>query len=399
MDEFHYLPATLNYLHGQSLKNFTIFICVNQPDDWWSNPQKEQICINNIKTIDFLKKYQKKCSNVVIIDKSSKSNGWKGNKHGVGFARKLLMDKISEIANDNDIIVSMDSDVKIGQEYLFTVVNILNSNPKSVALANPYYHELTGSEDIDRPMLRYEIYMRNYNINMLRINSPYSYTALGSVISLPVWAYKKVRGITPKQSGEDFYFLQKLRKSGNVLYYNDSIVYPAARKSGRVPFGTGPAIEKPVEEQKISYPIFHYTLFDEINETYKLFGELFYKNIKTPMTGFFKSIFKSDDIFTSLRKNYKSKEKFIHACHNKIDGLRVYQYLKWRSSTSPFSENKSMNDLLHLLYSNGFISKEEVVEVTFASTDISKLNDCRDLLFEVENVLRKKHYDEQADTT
>ena len=396
MDEFELLPNTIECIKKQKAEHYNIFVCINQPDVWWKDANKQSICFNNQNTLDYLNEQKAKMPNLFIIDKSSKGKGWRLKHSGVGHARKVLMDAIVEKANDNDIIVSMDADVEVSSNYLASVEKIFGRNPKAVALANPYYHRLSGIEDIDRNMLRYEIYMRSYTINMLRINSPYSFTAFGSVISLPVWAYRKIRGITPKSSGEDFYLLQKLRKMGTVLLHNDEIVYPATRISHRVPFGTGPAISKSMDDLQASYPIFHHSFFDEISETYKLFEELFHKDTQTPMTDFFSHIFKSDDIYTPLRNNFKSREKFIHACHNKVDGLRVFQYLKWRSASNKISENKSLDDLLELLYKNGLIQKEDIKPVCFLSSGINEINTCRDLLFRVESVLRKEHYNDQS---
>jgi hypothetical protein len=52
-------------------------------------------------------------------------------------------------------------------------------------------------------------------------------------------AYTAVRGMPCRQAGEDFYFLNKLAKLAPLGEVRDTTVYPSARTSGRVPFGTG----------------------------------------------------------------------------------------------------------------------------------------------------------------
>jgi hypothetical protein len=47
-----------------------------------------------------------------------------------------------------------------------------------------------------------------------------------------------------KKAAEDFYFLEKLIKNVPVEIINSTIVYPSARKSWRVPFGTGQRITR-----------------------------------------------------------------------------------------------------------------------------------------------------------
>jgi hypothetical protein len=47
-----------------------------------------------------------------------------------------------------------------------------------------------------------------------------------------------------RQAGEDFYFLNKLAKTGKINYIKETCVYPSARSSTRVPFGTGKRIQR-----------------------------------------------------------------------------------------------------------------------------------------------------------
>ena len=318
INEAELLPLCLKCIEEQSYNNFHIVICINQPDDWWEITDKRIICENNIA---LLKELQKKDKNTfTIIDKCSKGNGWKGNNKGVGWARKTIVDYIATIANTNDIIVSLDADTTFGRDYFSSNVNIF-SKTKAVALANPYYHKLTGKEAEDRAILRYEIYMRNYAINLFLIDSPYAFTALGSAIALPVSSYKAIGGLTPKLSGEDFYFLQKLRKFGNIAIHNTEKVYPVARFSDRVFFGTGPAMIKGNNGDWESYPVYHYSLFGDIKDTYNCFPRLFKGDCETPMVFFLQEQFR-ENIWQALRENHKDEKHFIRACHEKIDGLK-----------------------------------------------------------------------------
>ncbi len=211
-----------------------------------------------------------------------------------------------------------------------------------MALSVPYYHELTGDEEKDRAILRYEIYMRYYAINLRRIGSTYSFTAIGSAMALPVKSYRAIGGMTPHKSGEDFYFLQKLRKFGPVLTWNKEKVYPEARYSDRVFFGTGPAMIKGREGDWSSYPIYPFELFDEIRETYDLLPDLFLKDVFTPMDDFIEEKFANQNIWQPLRENFKTREQFVKACHHKIDGLRILQFLKWRNSNSVHSDEENL---------------------------------------------------------
>ena len=192
----------------------------------------------------------------------------------------------------------------------------------------PYYHRLTGDDIQDRAILRYEIYMRHYALNMLTIGSPYSFTAIGSAIVVRASSLRKIGGITPVQSGEDFYLLQKLRKMGEVGSWNEECVYPAARFSDRVAFGTGPAMLKGATGDWESYPLYSPASFQKVADTYRLIDRLYTEDIDNDFTRFLQAQFKTDDLWGPLRANARTVEQFRRSFHEKADGLRILQFLR-----------------------------------------------------------------------
>jgi hypothetical protein len=318
----------------QFFKDFKIYVCVNQYDSWWFDLNKVHYCYDNAKSLNYLNSVE---LDTEVIDKSSKGKGWPERRGGVGWARKVLLDCISD-ENKNDIIVSMDADTFYPENYLLSIHNYFLYHPESVGLSIPYLHPLADDET-DRHILRYEIYMRYYALNMLRIQNPYSFTALGSAMALPVWAYLKIGGMTPVKSGEDFYLLQKLVKNGTVGQWLETTAFPASRYSDRVMFGTGPALIKGAKGDWDSYPVYHPSSFDLVKETYKLFPALYKQDVQTPMTAFLKEQFKTDDLWGPLRQNYKDEPNFTKACSNKVDGLRILQFLRHQKNNSePLSD-------------------------------------------------------------
>jgi len=300
--------------------------CVNQYDDWWLDTSKRVQCEDNRKSFALLRQPQK--FPVKILDKSLPGKGWQPKKGGVGRARKIIMDTIVTDANDGDIIVSMDADTDYPPDYLAVIVEYFRKHPYHLGLALPYFHVQTKNEDNNRLMIRYEMYMRYYALNMIRIGNPYCFTALGSAMAFPVWAYRRVGGLTPVLSGEDFYFLQKMVKSGDIGYFAPTTAYPSSRFSDRVNFGTGPALIKGRTGNWDSYPFFPSELFDLVAETFRLFPLLFEHDISTPMDDFLKEAFKTANVWGPLRDNYKDRRNFVRACINKVDGLRILQFLK-----------------------------------------------------------------------
>ncbi|MFA6654087.1 MAG: glycosyltransferase family 2 protein, partial [Candidatus Delongbacteria bacterium] len=212
LDELERLPSLIGDLKEQSYKDFEVLVCVNNPDVWWSDRKNLEQCENNITTIEYLNSV--KDLKIAVLDRASKGKGWKGKQKGVGYARKELFEAIDKTADESDIVISLDADTGIGPEFVRSVMERFKKNKKALLLANPYYHELTGNDGIDRAILRYELYMRYYLINLFKINSPYAFTALGSAISFRISGYRKISGITPKEAGEDFYFVNRMRKAG-----------------------------------------------------------------------------------------------------------------------------------------------------------------------------------------
>ncbi len=392
LDEMERLPLLIQAIMDQTVQQFRVVVCVNQPESWWDDPPHLHVCHENQLTIKYLQSLEDK--RIEILDRSSPGKGWPPKGQGIGYARKYLMDYISSRADGNDIIISMDADTIFNKGYFYTVAENIRLNHAASAISIPYYHRLSHNTELDRAMLRYEIYMRAYAINMWRIRSPYSFTALGSAIAFPVWAYKAAGGMTPKMSGEDFYFLQKIVKTGRLLHWNGEIVYPAARLSDRVFFGTGPALIKGIEGDWSSYPVYDQRLFDKVAETYRLFGPLFKKEVQTPFDDFLINRF-GELPWKGLRLNFKTQTHFVRACHEKIDGLRILQFLK---ESQPADEKVSEEALSQLLQNYQNLFPELIsglnTKVNFLLTPVSELDHIRDILFEIEMYYRKLHWND-----
>ena len=386
LNENELLPRLIDCISAQTFRDFIVFACVNQPDEWWDDHGKISICLENQKTIEFLESI--KDFRIVIIDKSGRGKGWKGKHHGVGWARKTVMDAISSDAGENDIIVSLDADTEFSENYFQSLADTFSRFPHAVGIAVPYFHMPVPDKRANRAILRYEIYMRHYSLNLWRIRSPYAFTALGSAIVFPVWAYRAVGGMTPKMSGEDFYFLQKLSKKGRLLIWNEEKVFPEARFSSRVYFGTGPAMIKGDLGDWSSYPIYHHKFFDEIGETCDLFSSFFEKTTSTKVTEFLKIIFREEDPFEPLRRNHKSTVSFTRACHEKFDGLRILQYLKSRNKEEPVKDEVSLLQFLRQYYRDEILVRETADnDISFEQMSLEKMEMIRKFL-----VMKEEEY-------
>ncbi len=385
MNEADFIKQTLDCLMAQQVDcEVYVYVCVNQPEKYWDDEDNRVICENNQRTLVILK--ESNIKNITVIDRCSKGKGWDEKKFGVGIARKVLMDYISESANPEDIVISLDADTQFDSMYFNSVLMQFGNFPKAVALSVPYFHRLTGSEAEDRAILRYEIYMRNYAIQMLLIDSPFAFTALGSAMAYRVSAYRAIGGMSPMKSGEDFYFLQQMKKYGQLIIANDCKVYPAARFSNRVFFGTGPAMIKGNNGDWSSYPIYLNTLFLEIKILFDLMLDYFDKDIKieSAFYSFLQNQFKDVDFLTPLKKNSKSCSQFYRAFYTKVDGLRILQFLKNNQPSQLFNDRELIQQNYSELKS---ICEKYPIHIPLIDFAVSDLSEIRDQLVRIEEHL------------
>jgi len=390
LNEFENIDSFLHVIQQQSYPNFSLYVCVNQPDNWWDREDKKQICLNNQKSLQRLIEYHE--FPVSVVDKSSKGNGWSGKNYGVGWARKTAMDLASANAEANDIILSVDADTYYPPNYLLSLAEIF-SDSRVIGHTNPYYHKLTGRIAEDISILRYELYMRVYHINMLLIDNPFAFTAMGSGMATTAHQYRKMGGIAPKLSGEDFYFIQYLKKLGFVSRYNPVKIYPQARFSDRVNFGTGPAMIKGNRGDWRSYPFYSTELFEQIKNSFNAFEELFSKEIDFPMKSFIEKQSKNEQIWNLLKKNHPAKERFVRACHELTDGLRILQFLKdAQPKFSKGDEHDLWENLNHFSRNNSdFASFFSTLTFDNQLLTISSMTTIREELVKLEDNLLKNN--------
>ncbi len=388
LNEFAHIESLLADVEAQEYQDWILVVCVNQPDEWWELPEKRPLCEDNAKTLQLLN--QRGSDRLQVIDCSSRGKGWKGKRHGVGWARKTAMDFAANLAEDDDIILGIDADTHYPSGYFGSVVGQFQLFPKATGFSAPYYHKLTGDETADRCILRYEIYMRNYAIQMMRILNPYCFSAIGSGMGCTAKQYKKAGGLTPKLSGEDFYFIQKLRKSGDIVIDNEVVICPAARFSDRVYFGTGPAMIRGRGGDWDSYPIYSSDSFDKVEQTFTAFPGLYEKDFPVPMDAFLHQLCDGESFWEILRQNAASCEAFVKACMQRLDGLRVLQFLKSDNENYVSSNEEKLKSFLH----SDFFIPDEIEGLPdfddFSACNVHCLSKIRDILFTKERSLQNK---------
>ncbi|HHB78397.1 MAG TPA: hypothetical protein ENK85_04105 [Saprospiraceae bacterium] len=168
-------------------------------------------------------------------------------KHaGVGLARKILMDEgvrlFALAENKEGILAAMDGDSTVAPNYFQAIDDFFRRHPKLEAASIHYEHPLPKNERERRAIIQYELHLRYFVEAQKMAGLPTAYQTIGSSMAVRQSAYQLQGGMNRRKAGEDFYFLQKFARKGTLGNLNETTVYPSARISDRVPFGTGRAM-------------------------------------------------------------------------------------------------------------------------------------------------------------
>ena len=190
---------------------------------------------------------------VLLVDRFSQGSQLPA-KGGVGHARKIGADLAASLIHRKRVqsswIHCSDADVVLPATYFTCSDAVQNTGSKYAALVYPFRHcddqDGTEDEDVVLATQMYELSLRYYVAGMKFARSPYAFHTIGSTMAVNASHYAKVRGFPKREAVEDFYLLNKLAKTGSVLELGrgpqcEAIVIES-RRSNRVPFGTGAAV-------------------------------------------------------------------------------------------------------------------------------------------------------------
>lgn len=267
-----------------------------------------------------------------------------GHQTGAGLPRKIGMDKAAESfeseGNSTGIIVSLDADCTVDKNYLTEIYHSFKKNKLKSAIIefhHPVEH-LDPKDKIRRATEIYEEYLRYYKDALEYIGYPYAYYTIGSAFAVTVKTYIQVGGMGKQQAGEDFYFLQKVFPLGKTKFITSTCVYPAARISDRVPFGTGPSIAKLIESDtiiKLSYQFVAFeelkVFFNDIDSFFKLsIDKIAEKCREYPI--YLQSFLKEDNFLSKIEEinlHTSNTKTFMKRFFNYFTAFKILKYLNY----------------------------------------------------------------------
>ncbi len=230
-----------------------------------------------IKCLEFSSIYNRPGFNIIPLLEEELP----GHQTGAGQPRKIGMDeaisRFNQIGKENGIIVCLDADCTVEKNYFSEILSQFRKNDLNSATID-FHHpvELLPEEDpIRRASEVYESYLRYYRAALEFCGYPYAYFTIGSAIAVTCDTYVRVGGMSKLQAGEDFYFMQKVFPLEKTKFIDSTKVYPAARFSDRVPFGTGPELAKLTKTNSIIKYTYNFEAFLVLKQLFDCIDSFF----------------------------------------------------------------------------------------------------------------------------
>ncbi len=253
-----------------------VFLVVNQSED-----SKKEVEIQNRETIRLVESWKQNKPDT-FFDLYILTPPLFPKKHaGAGLARKTGMDeairRFSVIENKDGIIISLDADTLVDPAYFVAIENHFQKKQKQVGACIRFKHRINELEDElhKQGMILYEKYLHYYKNALSYTGYPHAIHTVGSAFAVKANAYVKQGGMNRRQAGEDFYFLHKLSQLGEIGEIDTTCVFPSARISDRVPFGTGPVLQKWMNGDKSLQETYSFKAFQDLKQLFDLLSQLY----------------------------------------------------------------------------------------------------------------------------
>lgn len=262
---------------------------------------------------------------------------------GVGLARKTGMDealrRFDLINNPDGLIVSLDADCTVDKNYFTKLYSDFYKRKERKACSIKFEHPLHGNEfpaDVYAYIIMYELHMRYFYQAVQFTGYPFAFHTIGSAMAFRASSYLKAGGMSRKEAGEDFYFIQKLIPMGGYFALNSTTVHPSPRTSDRVPFGTGAVVSKLIDSSAGYLPTYNPEAFRELR---KLFSsvmqssdadgtgtEAFYKTLPAGIRSYI-SYSEWHEKLAEIRDNTSTKDSFVKRFYAWFNMFRIVKYL------------------------------------------------------------------------
>lgn len=258
-------------------------------------------------------------------------------KGGVGLARKIGMDWGLEVLTRNGCecgtLICLDADTVVEPDYLGVMRKALSVQSGWGGVVD-YEHPLELPPEHSAAIVCYELFLRYHVMGLRWARSPYAFHTIGSAMACRAEAYVAVSGMKPRQAGEDFYFLQALGKTGGITLVHDTKVYPSARMSERVPFGTGARVRRHLAGTENEYLLYDPRCYTFLRDWFARVEEAPEGDVAVllaqagPLAGFLNTQ-DFGSVWPRLRANSRGGKQLVAQFHRWFDAFRTIKCLHY----------------------------------------------------------------------
>lgn len=265
-------------------------------------------------------------------------------KGGVGLARKIGCDSVLALllgftppANLRDFVFfSLDADTITSPDYIDTVGKELR-NSRCAGGVISFKHQQADSAEEQAAIDAYEAFLHYYVAGLRWAGSPYAFHTIGSCLCFTAEGYIRASGFPARrQAGEDFYFCVELVKAGGICEIQKIMVFPSARVSKRVPFGTGRHMAEAIVTGNNNFLVYDFRVFVCLRELLATVSthhgegaQRIYASLKNPATTEFLERRGFPRIWERFRSQYKKNPAILAAFHRWFDGFVTLKYIHW----------------------------------------------------------------------
>jgi glycosyltransferase involved in cell wall biosynthesis len=326
---------------GKYAQSAELIVVVNNARD-----APDDIVSDNLLTIEDLRKTKENDFPALVVDRASPGRAFRSQEAGVGLARRVGMDLalrrlVAAGAAERGAIACLDADSPVAPGYVDALLGVFDSPRAPLAGVCSYRHAFPQDEPSLRAILAYELWLRYIELGMRVAGSAYAFQAVGSCMVASCRGYALADGMPLKKAGEDFHFLQKIIKAGgpgSLVRIPNATVFPAARPSSRVPFGTGRAMRRMLKEGPREYLwVEPCRAFCDLGGFYGSAGRG-YSDIDSWLSGISPALSSfirergGPDTLRSLRANVTDADHFEIAVQTWFDGLQAIRYARRRKA-------------------------------------------------------------------
>ncbi len=326
----------------ETLAQFLVVVVVNNRFD---APQEDRA--DNLELLEALRKGKTSVEipNLAWADAASCGFELPAKGGGVGMARKIGFDLALsrlDFEKARPLLVSLDADTLVRPDYLPALIRHFGQAKLPGAVLS-FCHQPASTPEEEAAICRYELFLRTYVLGLSRAGSPYAFHTIGSAMACTAEGYIRLGGMNTRMAAEDFYFLQQMARVGGVAQVKGTVVYPSARPSHRVPFGTGRSISRLLGKEKDAVLFYRKECFQLLREWLSLVAQSLSASGEevrslaekiSPHLGEYLELIQFGQAWEKLRKNFRSPPALKAAFYGWFDGLRTMKLIHHLSAAA-----------------------------------------------------------------